>query len=210
MPSRTNRKRSREAGDPEGPRVIRKYSNRRLYDTTTGTFVTLEDLRRMVVEGKPFMVEDAKEGKDITPSILAQIIAEQHGRGESVLPGDLMRQLIAFYDNGMSEGFFEYLQASMESFSKNWPGLEPYNEMNRRNMDLFRKSYESFFGAFDPSRPAKTGGAAREEPDSGAGEDDDLADEVSDLQRKLDEMQKEVERLRAAKDGEAPGEGNKS
>jgi polyhydroxyalkanoate synthesis repressor PhaR len=208
----STRKRRRETPGPDEPRVIRKYSNRRLYDTTTGTFVTLEDLRRMVVEGEAFVVQDAKEGKDITPSILAQIIAEQHGRGESVLPGDLMRQLIAFYDNGMSEGFFEYLKASMDSFSKNWPGMEPYNEMSRRNMELFRKSYESFFSAFDPARTSTPDGAATPHAEPSPepppeGEEGDLEEEVSDLQRKFDDMQKEIERLSKAKDGEAREKG---
>jgi polyhydroxyalkanoate synthesis repressor PhaR len=198
MPGKTNKKRSREAADGDGPRVIRKYSNRRLYDTTTGTFVTLEDLRRMVVEGKPFVVQDAKEGKDITPSILAQIIAEQQGRGESVLPGDLMRQLIAFYDNGMSEGFFKYLQESMENFSKTWPPLEAYNEMQRRNVDLFRKSYESFFGMPGNEAGGEKGTGARPMPDESAAPDQgDLGDEMAEMERKLDEMQKEIERLRA-------------
>ncbi len=205
------RKRERRAKTEGAPHIIRKYHNRRLYNTTTGAFVTLEDLRQMVVDGEAFVVEDAKSGRDITPSVLAQIIAEQHGRGESVLPGDLMRKLIAMYDNGMSESFFKYLQDSMEAFSRNWPSFEPYNELSRRNMEMFRKSYETFFGGLDPGRGRGAGAAPKDEPAEPAEpktpEDDDLADEVSQLQRKLDDMQKEIERLRAER-GEKPRAGD--
>jgi len=158
----------------------------------------------MVIDGEAFVVEDAKSGRDITPSVLAQIIAEQHGRGESVLPGDLMRKLIAMYDNGMSESFFQFLQDSMETFSKNWPSLEPYNELGRRNMEMFRKSYQTFFGGLDPSHRRGAGAAPAEE--SVEPGDDDLAEEVSELQRKLDDMQKEIERLRADKGEKPPAE----
>ena len=189
-------KRGRHPENDRSPTVIRKYANRRLYNTTTGAFVTLEDLRHMVKDGEIFIVEDAKEGKDITPSILAQIIAEQEGRGESVLPGDLMRQLIAFYDSGTSESFVKYLQESMDAFTKNWQSLEPYNEISRRNVDLFKKSYESFFGILDPGR-ART----KSEDKTPAGEPeaqdgDDISDEIGALQKTLNDMQDEINRLR--------------
>ncbi len=189
-------KRGRNPEDDSSPTVIRKYANRRLYNTVTGEFVTLKDLRHMVKDGEIFIVEDAKEGKDITPSILAQIIAEQEGRGESVLPGDLMRQLIAFYDSGTSEGFVKYLQESMDAFTKNWQSLEPYNEISRRNVDLFKKSYESFFGNLDPG-PARTKSEDKtpaREPETQDG--DNISDEVAALQKTLNDMQDKINRLR--------------
>lgn len=175
----------------DGATVIRKYPNRRLYDTETGAFVTLEDLRKMVVAGHPFVVEDAKEGKDITPSILAQIIAEQESRGESVLPGDLMRRLIAFYDQGLPEGFFRQLQDAMDAFAKNWRPFEAYGAIGKRNVELMRKSYETFFGGFDPN--AKKTAATSESRD--AGEPADMAA----LQTKLNDLQAEIDALRASR-----------
>ncbi len=193
-------KRGRNPEDDSSPTVIRKYANRRLYNTATGAFVTLEDLRHMVKDGEIFIVEDAKEGKDITPSILAQIIAEQEGRGESVLPGDLMRQLIAFYDSGTSESFFKYLQESMDAFTKNWQSLEPFTEISRRNVDLFKKSYESFFGNLDPG-PARTKSeektpAPEPAPEPQTQDGDDISDEIGALQKTLNDMQDEINRLR--------------
>ena len=196
----TGDKRGQHSKDDRSPTVIRKYANRRLYNTATGAFVTLEDLRHMVKDGEIFIVEDAKEGKDITPSILAQIIAEQEGRGESVLPGDLMRQLIAFYDSGTSESFVKYLQESMDAFTKNWQSLEPYNEISRRNVDLFKKSYESFFGNLGPgTAPTKSEDktpAPEPEPEPQTQDGDDISDEVATLQKTLNDMQDKINRLR--------------
>jgi len=198
-------KRGRHPENDPSPTVIRKYANRRLYNTTTGAFVTLEELRHMVKDGEIFIVEDAKEGKDITPSILAQIIAEQEGRGESVLPGDLMRQLIAFYDSGTSESFVKYLQESMDAFTKNWQSLEPYNEISRRNVDLFQKSYESFFGNLGPG-PARTKSEDKTPaPEPQTQDGDDISDEVAALQNTLNEMQDKIDRLRT-KRPEGPSE----
>ena len=201
----TGDKRGQHSKDDRSPTVIRKYANRRLYNTATGAFVTLEDLRHMVKDGEIFIVEDAKEGKDITPSILAQIIAEQEGRGESVLPGDLMRQLIAFYDSGTSESFVKYLQESMDAFAKNWQSLEPYNEIGRRNVDLFKKSYESFFGNLGPG-PARSKGENKtpaREPETQDG--DNISDELAALQKTLNDMQDKIDRLRT-KGPERPSE----
>lgn len=198
----TDDKRTRRAGKGASGTVIRKYPNRRLYNTETGGFVTLDDLRRMVVAGKAFVVEDAKSGTDITASILAQIIAEQEGRGESILPGDLMRQLIAFYDSGMSERFIEYLRMSMDAFTRNVQPFGPYGDLGKRNMDLMRRSFESFFGGA-PGGPASppSGDADEPETDSPAETPDD---EVDRLQKKLDEMQEQIDRLQGRRPRRGP------
>ncbi len=194
-------KRGRHPEDDRSLTVIRKYANRRLYNTATSAFVTLEDLRQMVKDGEKFIVEDAKEGKDITPSILAQIIAEQEGRGESVLPGDLMRQLIAFYDSGTSESFVKYLQDSMDAFTKNWQSLEPYNEISRRNVDLCKKSYETFFGNIDPgtARTKSEDKTPAPTPEPQTQDGDDISDEVATLQKTLNDMQDKINNLRTKK-----------
>jgi polyhydroxyalkanoate synthesis repressor PhaR len=185
-------KRRRRTGTGSSGTVVRKYPNRRLYNTATGEFVTLDDLRRMVVAGEAFVVEDAKSGTDITASILAQIIAEQEGRGESILPGDLMRQLIAFYDSGMSERFIEYLRMSMDAYTRNVQPFGPYGDLSKRNMDLMRKSFESFFGAAAGDR-AQASSKDTEAPQDTAATPS--GDEVSRLQEKLDEMQEQIDRL---------------
>ena len=186
--------------DDDGPTVIRKYPNRRLYNTASGAFVTLEDLRRMVAAGEPFVVEDGKDGKDITSSILAQIIAEQESRGESVLPGDLMRRLIAFYDSGMTESFFQQMQEQMDAFTKTWTPLEAYGEIGKRNMEMMRKSYETFFNAAAPGAkppPKASPCPDQDTPDNAETRtDSSISETVDGLQKKLEELQAQMEELR--------------
>src|SRR6188508_1809766 len=102
----------------EGPITIKKYANRRLYNTGTSTYVTLEDLAQMVKKGEDFVVYDAKTGEDITRSVLAQIIFEQEGKeGQSLMPIAFLRQLIRFYGDSMQMLVPRYLEQSMTSFT---------------------------------------------------------------------------------------------
>src|ERR1043165_5811797 len=104
---------------PEEPITIKKYANRRLYNTGTSTYVTLEDLAVMVKAGEDFLVEDAKTGEDITRSVLAQIIFEQENKeGQNLLPIAFLRQLIRFYGDSMQVLVPRYLEASIDSFTK--------------------------------------------------------------------------------------------
>ena len=100
------------------PIVIKKYANRRLYNTDTSTYVTLEDLAQMVRGERDFVVYDAKSGEDLTHSVLTQIIVEQEGRGTSMLPVPFLRQLIRFYGDSMSAFVPSYLQMSMENLTQ--------------------------------------------------------------------------------------------
>ena len=105
-------------GSPARPRVIRKYPNRRLYDTVESRYVTLADVRRLVIDGVEFVVLDRKTQQDITRSILLQVIAEQEGGGESLMSRDFLAQVIRSYGNGLQELVGRYLDESLQLFTR--------------------------------------------------------------------------------------------
>jgi polyhydroxyalkanoate synthesis repressor PhaR len=107
-----------EGGGRQGPRVIRKYPNRRLYDTVESRYVTLADIRRLVVERVDFVVTDRKSQQDITRSILLQVIAEQEGAGESLMSRDFLSQVIRSYGSGLHDFVGRYLDESIQQFAK--------------------------------------------------------------------------------------------
>jgi polyhydroxyalkanoate synthesis repressor PhaR len=174
------------------PTIIRKYANRRLYNTSTASFVTLDDLRQMVIKGEPFVVVDAKTNQDITSSLLAQIVADQETHGESMLPNDVLRQIISFYEQGMSESVSSYLQKSMDRFTDNWQQAQQLGDIGRRNMELFQQNLATMFGQVggtaSPSSEPKPSEAP--EAESTAADDADLENELQDqlraIQEKLD------------------------
>ncbi len=173
------------------PAVIKKYANRRLYDTTTAQFVTLETLRKRVADGEEFVVRDAQTGTDITASILAQIVANQGSKGEDLLPLDLLRQVISLYDRGMGGYLSAYLDKSMEVFARNWGPMQQMGELGRRNIELFQQS----LGIMMPGMPA-----AGEDAAAPGSEDDDatqaeLSEQVRDLRAQLEEMQRRLDTL---------------
>src|SRR4028119_1560048 len=135
------------------PTVIKKYANRRLYHTGTSAYVTLDDLARMVKAGEEFVVTDAKTGEDITRAVLGQIIFEQEGRGQHLLPIAFLRQLIRFYGDSMQTVLPSYLESSLASFARNQEQLREQmaralkgdalgaiEEQTRRNMDMFSEA----------------------------------------------------------------------
>lgn len=143
------------------PIVIKKYANRRLYNTDTSSYVTLDDLCEMVKEGAEFIVYDAKSGEDLTRQILTQIIFEQESKGENLLPISFLRNIISFYDNNLKEFVPAYLDTAMQSFLKNQEqfqeiilGKTPlggfgqitnqFEEMSKQNMELFTKAFSMF------------------------------------------------------------------
>lgn len=149
------------------PIIIKKYANRRLYNTDTSSYVTLEDLCDMVKEGADFIVYDAKSGEDLTRSVLTQIIFEQESQGGKLLPINFLRQLIGFYDNSLKDFVPHYLESSMQTFHKNQEkmremlgaspmaagiggigGLEKMTaqleEIGKQNMELFTKAFSMF------------------------------------------------------------------
>jgi polyhydroxyalkanoate synthesis repressor PhaR len=143
------------------PIVIKKYANRRLYNTDTSSYVTLDDLCEMVKEGAEFIVYDAKSGEDLTRQILTQIIFEQESHGESLLPINFLRTIIGFYDNSLKEFVPAYLDTTMQSFMKNQEQFQDmimgknslggfgqvanqFEEMSKQNMELFTKAFSMF------------------------------------------------------------------
>jgi polyhydroxyalkanoate synthesis repressor PhaR len=122
-----------DASPNQPPVTIKKYANRRLYNTETSSYITLEHLAAMVKENREFKVLDAKSGEDITRSVLTQIIVEEESRGQTMLPVPFLRQLIALYGDGLQSMVPQYLEASMDAF--------------RRNQEQFRKAMSGAFGA---------------------------------------------------------------
>ena len=134
--------------------IVKKYANRRLYNTGSSRYVTLDDLSRMVRQGQHFVVRDAKSGEDLTRSILTQIILEEDGKGRNLLPIGFLRQLISFYDDSLRAFLPRYLELSMENFSGNQEQIRRYIEgtlgrffpmnqfedMARQNMALFQRA----------------------------------------------------------------------
>jgi polyhydroxyalkanoate synthesis repressor PhaR len=183
---------------PDEPITIKKYANRRLYNTGTSTYVTLEDLAAMVKNGEDFVVYDAKTGEDITRSVLAQIIFEQENKeGQNLLPINFLRQLIRFYGDSMQMLVPRYLEASIEQLSReqekfreqlaktfgigNFGALE---DQVRRNMEMFEKAFTMF-----------TPFGRREDEQGTPAAKPEATDDINELKRQLSEMQKQLDRL---------------
>ena len=170
------------------PIIVKKYANRRLYNTATSAYVTLDNLAQMVRAGDEFVVVDAKSGDDLTRSVLTQIIFEQENRGQTMLPVPFLRRLIGMYGDNMQSFVPSYLEASMDAFAKNSeamrqsvagafggggaaPGMSVFENAAKQNMALFEQGLQMF----GLQRPAASGGGG---------------DEIAALRR-------EVERLKA-------------
>ncbi|RMD62677.1 MAG: polyhydroxyalkanoate synthesis repressor PhaR [Alphaproteobacteria bacterium] len=207
---------SRQTDDRDGPITIKKYANRRLYNTATSSYVTLDHLCQMVQDGIDFVVYDAKTGEDITRTVLTQIIVEEEAKGANLLPIKFLRQLIGFYGDSMQWMVPRYLDHMMETFATNqerlrqsmqdaFGGLFPFanlEEMSKQNIALFENAMK-MFTPFPPAGKA----AAHEhavQPDNGAtGENagkraeaekktlDDLKAQVDLLQKRIEEITRE-------------------
>src|SRR5499425_1097676 len=138
---------------PAKPVVVKKYANRRLYNTATSSYVTLDDLAKLIKEGGDFVAYDAKTGEDITRSVLTQIIVEQEQKGQNLLPTSFLRQLISFYGDSMQFLVPVYLEQAMIAFARNQEqmrknlqatfGIFPFGqfeEMGKQNMALFQRA----------------------------------------------------------------------
>ena len=205
------------AGDKKEAVVIKKYANRRLYNTETSTYVTLEDLAAMVRSDRDFVVFDAKTGDDLTHSVLTQIIVEQEGRsGQTLLPIPFLRQLIRFYDDSIGKMVPSYLQMSMETLVKEQEryrtqfahmlGQNPFGaaafdamqEQTRKNMAIFEKAMTMWTpfgkpGATD--RPADADKPAPEMTRGAASEAPAAKSELDELKAQLASMQQKIEKL---------------
>ena len=163
-----------DASRPAGPTVIRKYANRRLYNTASGQFVTLADLHRMIRRGEDFVVREAKTERDITAWVLAQIVAEEAGKGNNLLSLGYLRRLLHFYHEGLGDHLSAYLEGSMELFAANQRdlirnlsnpfdpigALATFRELGERNAEYFTRLFQSATGgSHDPSASSKAGKA---------------------------------------------------
>jgi polyhydroxyalkanoate synthesis repressor PhaR len=166
--------------------VIKKYANRRLYDTESSSYITLERLAEMVRRKREFKVVDARSGEDITHAVLTQIIMDEEARGKTMLPVNFLRQLIGMYGDQMQSMVPQYLEASLEAFQRNQSQFRdalagaftggPFAEMARRNMEIFQAA-----GAGSKAKAAAEAG--------------DREAEIDRLRRELAELQSKVDRL---------------
>jgi polyhydroxyalkanoate synthesis repressor PhaR len=173
----------------DGTIIIKKYANRRLYNTETSSYITLDHLAQMTRAGRDFKVVDAKTDDDITHTILTQIIMEEESRGETMLPVSFLKQLIAMYGDSMGAMVPGYLEASMESFRRNQTQFQsavegafagsPFAELAKRNLAMF----EAATNAFQP--PASPPPSA-----SAASKDDEIASLKEQLARMHDRLDK--------------------
>ena len=199
MPSETDTGAPRGGGERI---IIQKYANRRLYNKATSSYITLENLSKMVKEGVQFEVRDAKSGEDITRKVLTQIIFEEEGRGQNLLPIQFLRQLIGFYGDRMQAFLPSFLELSLDSFIRQQdrmreqmthvtpPSMGVFDEQIRQNMILFDRAMKMFTPfAFRPEEAAPPPPAAR--PASSAKD----ADTLADLKKQMAAMQAQLAAL---------------
>lgn len=194
--------------------VIKKYANRRLYNTETSTYVTLEDLAKMVRSDRDFVVYDAKNGDDLTHAVLTQIIVEQEGRegAQTLLPIPFLRQLIRFYDDSIARMVPSYLQFSLEhlvkeqsrfreqlatAFTNPTAAFEFYQSQARQNMAMFEQAMSmwSSFGAAAAGKKNAADAAAANDPAKAAKPEAAPRDDLGDLKAQLAAMQQKIEKL---------------
>ena len=194
------------------PVVIKKYANRRLYNTDTSSYVTLDDLAEMVRSDRDFVVYDAKTGEELTHAVLTQIIVEQESKGENLLPIRFLRQLIRFYGDSMGRMVPSYLELSIDSLTRDQDrlgkqfanafgasALEAMQEQTRKNMAMFEKALGMFapFGAPEQAKGAAAGGGGvrtSEEGDAGSN-GKSKGDDLQALKKELSEMQEKLDQL---------------
>lgn len=198
--------------------VIKKYANRRLYNTGSSAYVTLENLAEMVKEGADFVVYDAKTNEDITRQVLTQIIFEEENASgaQNLLPIQFLRQLIRFYGDQMQSFVPSYLEMSLDAFAKQQermreqmsgafgaglvgtPGFGLFDEQVRQNMALFDRAMKMFTPPFAPGAagapPPRPAAASSEAGPSASG-----PDQIADLKSQLEAMQKQIEKLAGGK-----------
>ncbi|MEZ5824902.1 MAG: polyhydroxyalkanoate synthesis repressor PhaR [Geminicoccaceae bacterium] len=214
-----------EAGAETKAAVVKKYANRRLYNTATSSYVTLDELSQMVRQGEEFVVYDAKTGDDITRSVLTQIILEEDSKGRNLLPISFLRQLISFYDDSLHAVVPRYLEVSMENFARHQdqmrsyvedtigrffpvPGVErganPFEDLTRQNLAMMQNAAR-MFSPFGDGRSSEREEAASEpeaETESGkAGSDASLSSEMQELRNQLSSLQRQLDALGNKKKG---------
>ena len=172
----------------DGIVIIKKYANRRLYNTESSSYITLDHLATMTREGRDFKVVDAKTDEDITHNVLTQIIMEEESRGETMMPVNFLRQLISMYGDSMQTMVPGYLEASMDSFRRNHDQFKsavegafansPFADIAKRNLEMFDAATQ----AMTPPAPAPAPAASKD-------------DEIAALRSELAKLQEKVEKL---------------
>ena len=168
--------------------TIKKYANRRLYDTESSSYITLDRLAEMVREGREFEVVDAKTGEDITRTVLTQIIVEEEARGSTMLPVNFLKQLIGLYGNSMQGMVPQYLEAAMDAFQRNQTAMRDafggkvFADLAKRNMAMFEEAGRAF--------TSSTATAKKPAEQDTASEVDKLRAELAALQAKVDKLGK--------------------
>ncbi|HVC61238.1 MAG TPA: polyhydroxyalkanoate synthesis repressor PhaR [Acetobacteraceae bacterium] len=190
----------------EPPVVVKKYANRRLYDTRSSSYITLENLAEMVRQGRDFVVYDAKTGEDITRGVLTQIIVEEEGKGRSLLPTAFLRQLIGFYGDQMQSLVPKYLEQAMVAFSQQQEQMRaamqktmgsvstlfPFGnmeEVSRQNMAMMERAFSLFTPFYRPTGEMPAGSPPGAEP----------AGELASLQAEVDRLRHELAAATATK-----------
>jgi polyhydroxyalkanoate synthesis repressor PhaR len=181
------------------PVIVKKYANRRLYNTESSSYITLENLADMVREDRDFVVYDAKSGDDITRSVLTQIIVEEEGKGKAMLPTTFLRQLIGFYGNNMQNVVPRYLEQAMSSFARQQesireavqktivpflpPGME---DVGRKNLEMMERAMTLFTPFYREGEP---------KPGEPAG--NEYQEEIESLKAEVERLQHQLATLRA-------------
>jgi polyhydroxyalkanoate synthesis repressor PhaR len=189
--------------------VVKKYANRRLYNTATSSYVTLDDLSKMVRAGDHFVVYDAKNGEDLTRSILTQIILEEDSKGRNLLPINFLRQVIGFYDDSLRAFLPRYLELSMENFARNQEQIRryiegtlgrffpmgPFEDMARQNMELFQRAATMF----TPLPGANENGDLGAPTSPAAEVDVNTSGQIKELNEKIEDLQQQISELVTAR-----------
>lgn len=190
------------------PIKIKKYANRRLYNTATSSYVTLDHLSQMVKEGKDFVVEDAKTHEDITRSVLTQIIVEEESKGQHLLPISFLRQLISLYGDNLQWMVPNYLEYSMQAFARNQDQIRQYfqdtmsgifpfgtlEEMSKQQMAMFERAMKMFspFPDETPSSPNFFDNGAGSRLGDGRSDSQDTRQSLESLQQRLEELENQL------------------
>jgi polyhydroxyalkanoate synthesis repressor PhaR len=191
---------TQESQNPvQKPVIVKKYANRRLYNTESSSYITLENLAEMVREDRDFVVYDAKSGEDITRSVLTQIIVEEEGKGKAMLPTNFLRQLIGFYGNNMQSVVPRYLEQAMSSFARQQeslreavqksispflpPGME---DVGRKNLEMMERAMTLFTPFYSQGESKPDEAPANE-----------YQEEIHSLQAEVERLQQQLATLRA-------------
>ena len=198
---------SEDKAQPAAPVIIKKYANRRLYNTQTSSYVTLDHLCEMVKEGVDFEVRDARSGDDITRSVLTQIIFEEEAKGQNLLPIRFLRQLIRLYGDSLQSFVPGYLDLSMDGFAKNQEalrtrvaeafggGTQAFEAITRQNIAMFERAMKMFSPFGVPGmRPQDESDAGMSRPSNGAPEPK-TTEEINELKSEIEAMRKQLSEI---------------